>query len=141
MRRKFKAMQRDINGKSVDWRTLYMEAKESENGAVGGRKAKTKETNKNIERREKEKQRRYAIILIACTWPLPKLAYLLERRRRRRSERSSSPIKTPTKNLRGTYFQFISITISTYIHSYIHTLNRVRMSSQTSWMTEKTSAL
>ena len=69
MRRKFKAMQRDINGKSVDWRTLYMEAKEAETGAAGGRKSKTKETNKNIERREKEKQRRYVIIPIARTLP------------------------------------------------------------------------
>jgi hypothetical protein len=70
MRRKFKAMQRDINGKSVDWRTLYMEAKEAETGPVGGRK-KTKETGKNNERREKEKQRRYALTsLIAYAVPV-----------------------------------------------------------------------
>lgn len=27
MRRKFKAMQRDIDGRAVDWRSLYMESK------------------------------------------------------------------------------------------------------------------
>ena len=101
MRRKFKAMQRDINGKSVDWRTLYMEAKESESGAVGGRKAKTKETNKNIERREKEKLRRYATILTASLSMLPEqLFFACIPERRRRSGRSSSPIKTPRKNRR-----------------------------------------
>lgn len=34
MRRKFKAMQRDINGKAVDWRTLYMEQKQEEDEKV-----------------------------------------------------------------------------------------------------------
>ena len=73
MRRKFKAMQRDINGKSVDWRTLYMEAKEAETGPVGGRK-KTKETGKNNERREKEKQRRYALTSLIA-YPLAQLLF------------------------------------------------------------------
>lgn len=58
MRRKFKAMQRDINGKAVDWRTLYMEAKEAEDLTKGGRKAKTADRNKNTDKREKEKLKR-----------------------------------------------------------------------------------
>lgn len=58
MRRKFKAMQRDINGKSVDWRTLYMEAKEAEEASKIGRKGKSKDRGKNMEKREKERIKR-----------------------------------------------------------------------------------
>jgi len=58
MRRKFKAMQRDINGKSVDWRTLYMEAKEAEEANKIGKKGKNKDRGKNMEKREKERMKR-----------------------------------------------------------------------------------
>lgn len=60
MRRKFKAMQRDINGKAVDWRTLYMEQKQQEelNGIVKTKKKKKKDRDKNAEKREKEKKKR-----------------------------------------------------------------------------------
>ena len=60
MRRKFKAMQRDIDGRAVDWRTLYLESKEAE--AVGGRRKRQKkkgaERDKKADKREKEKQKR-----------------------------------------------------------------------------------
>jgi hypothetical protein len=58
MRRKFKAMQRDINGKAVDWRTLYMEAKEAEEKNKLGRLKKGKDASKNLEKREREKLKR-----------------------------------------------------------------------------------
>lgn len=60
MRRKFKAMQRDVDGKAVDWRTLYMEAKQEEEAGVRERKRmrERKLKEKNIEKREKEKQKR-----------------------------------------------------------------------------------
>ena len=35
MRRKFKAMQRDIDGRAVDWRSLYMESKAAEEALKG----------------------------------------------------------------------------------------------------------
>lgn len=60
MRRKFKAMQRDIDGRSVDWRSLYMESKEAE--AEMGRKKlakdKAKQRDKKTEKREKEAKKR-----------------------------------------------------------------------------------
>ena len=59
MRRKFKAMQRDIDGRAVDWRSLYMESKEQE--IVGQEKKKDKDNkkrDKKAEKREKEKQKR-----------------------------------------------------------------------------------
>lgn len=62
MRRKFKAMQRDINGKSVDWRTLYMEAKEEEDNNKKLGKSRTKDRAKNAEKRDKEKKKRYTSI-------------------------------------------------------------------------------
>lgn len=60
MRRKFKAMQRDINGKAVDWRTLYTEQKQQEemNGIVKTKKKKKKDRDKNADKREKEKKKR-----------------------------------------------------------------------------------
>jgi hypothetical protein len=58
MRRKFKAMQRDIDARNVDWRTLYMESKATE--AVGKRKKdkKKKENDKKAEKRDKERAAR-----------------------------------------------------------------------------------
>jgi len=60
MRRKFKAMQRDIDGRSVDWRSLYMESKEAE--AEMGRKKlakdKSKQRDKKSEKRDKEAKKR-----------------------------------------------------------------------------------
>lgn len=67
MRRKFKAMQRDIDGKAVDWRTLYMESKQAEEaaGALKDKKKKIKKTkDKAAEKREKEKKKRYTLLLI-----------------------------------------------------------------------------
>lgn len=58
MRRKFKALQRDVNGKAVDWRTLYMEAKEQDDNEKVIRAKNKKERNKNIAKREKEKKKR-----------------------------------------------------------------------------------
>jgi hypothetical protein len=59
MRRKFKAMQRDINGRAVDWRTLYMESKEKDAMDVKDNKKKDKKKkDKNAEKREKEKLKR-----------------------------------------------------------------------------------
>jgi hypothetical protein len=60
MRRKFKAMQRDIDGRAVDWRTLYMESKEAE--AAGGKKRRQKDKkakrDKAAEKRDKEAKKR-----------------------------------------------------------------------------------
>ena len=59
MRRKFKAMQRDIDGKAVDWRTLYMESKQADEAQGKNKKKKLKKVkDKNAEKREKEKQKR-----------------------------------------------------------------------------------
>ena len=59
MRRKFKAMQRDIDGKAVDWRTLYMESKQAEEAGAKDKKKKLKKTtDKLAEKREKEKKNR-----------------------------------------------------------------------------------
>jgi hypothetical protein len=59
MRRKFKAMQRDIDGKAVDWRTLYMESKQAEEAGMKDKKKKIKKTkDKNAEKREKERKKR-----------------------------------------------------------------------------------
>jgi hypothetical protein len=58
MRRKFKAMQRDINGRSVDWRTLYLESKEKEEAGMTDKKKKKKARDKNAEKREKERKKR-----------------------------------------------------------------------------------
>lgn len=59
MRRKFKAMQRDIDGKAVDWRTLYMESKQAEEAGMKGKKKNIKKSkDKNAEKREKEKRKR-----------------------------------------------------------------------------------
>jgi len=57
MRRKFKALQRDIDGRSVDWRSLYMESKEMD---IGGKKGKDKKKSrdKKADKREKEKKKR-----------------------------------------------------------------------------------
>lgn len=60
MRRKFKAMQRDINGRAVDWRTLYLESKQSEEAGIKDRRKKRKQREKNAQKREKEKKKRYA---------------------------------------------------------------------------------
>lgn len=58
MRRKFKAMQRDVDGRAVDWRTLYMEAKQAEELGKRERKKLKKTRDKNAEKREKEKKKR-----------------------------------------------------------------------------------
>jgi hypothetical protein len=58
MRRKFKAMQRDINGRSVDWRTLYMESKQAEEAGLKDKKKKKKSRDKNAEKREKDRKKR-----------------------------------------------------------------------------------
>ena len=58
MRRKFKAMQRDIDGRAVDWRTLYMENKAQEEANKGKRKAKRAVRDKKKEARAKEKKKR-----------------------------------------------------------------------------------
>ena len=60
MRRKFKAMQRDIDGKAVDWRTLYMESKQAEeaDGLKNKKKKLKKQKDKNAEKREKERLKR-----------------------------------------------------------------------------------
>jgi len=58
MRRKFKAMQRDINGRAVDWRTLYMESKQNEEAGLKEKKKKKKQRDKNAEKREKERKKR-----------------------------------------------------------------------------------
>jgi hypothetical protein len=58
MRRKFKAMQRDIDGRAVDWRTLYMENKAQEEANKGKRKAKRaiRDTKKDARAKEKKKR-------------------------------------------------------------------------------------
>jgi hypothetical protein len=58
MRRKFKAMQRDINGRSVDWRTLYEESKQNEAAGIKDAKKKKKQRDKNADKREKERLKR-----------------------------------------------------------------------------------
>jgi hypothetical protein len=59
MRRKFKAMQRDIDGKAVDWRTLYLESKQQEEAGLKIDKRKLKKVrDENEEKREKEKKKR-----------------------------------------------------------------------------------
>lgn len=59
MRRKFKAMQRDLDGKAVDWRTLYLESKQAEEAGLKIDQRKLKKTkDKNAEKREKEKKKR-----------------------------------------------------------------------------------
>lgn len=58
MRRKFKAMQRDINGRSVDWRTLYLESKQNEEAGLKDKKKKKKTRDKNAEKRDKERKKR-----------------------------------------------------------------------------------
>lgn len=63
MRRKFKAMQRDIDGRSVDWRTLYLESKQNEEAGLTDKKKKKKTRDKNAEKREKERKKR-------CVLPL-----------------------------------------------------------------------
>ena len=61
MRRKFKAMQRDTDGRAVDWRTLYSEHKElKEDDADGKKRARDmkKKREKAKEQREKDKNKR-----------------------------------------------------------------------------------
>ena len=58
MRRKFKAMQRDIDGRAVDWRTLYMENKAQEEANKGKKKAKRAIRDKKKEQRAKDKKKR-----------------------------------------------------------------------------------
>jgi hypothetical protein len=53
MRRKFKAMQRDIDGRATDWRTLYMESKAAEEALKGKKKAKKALRDKKKEKRDK----------------------------------------------------------------------------------------
>ena len=58
MRRKFKAMQRDIDGRAVDWRTLYNESKEA--GLLEGKRRRKKREKRDLnkEKRDKEKKKR-----------------------------------------------------------------------------------
>ena len=56
MRRKFN-MQRDIDGRAVDWRTLYMENKAQE-ANKGKKKAKRAARDKKKEQRAKDKKKR-----------------------------------------------------------------------------------
>lgn len=58
MRRKFKAMQRDIDGRAVDWRSLYMESKAAEEALKGKKKAKKAVRDKKAEKRDKDKKKR-----------------------------------------------------------------------------------
>ena len=61
MRRKFKAMQRDTDGRAVDWRTLYSEHKElKEDDADGKKRAREmkKKREKAKAQREKDKNKR-----------------------------------------------------------------------------------
>ncbi len=58
MRRKFKAMQRDIDGRAVDWRTLYMENKAQDEANKGKKKAKRAIRDKKKEQRAKDKKKR-----------------------------------------------------------------------------------
>lgn len=58
MRRKFKAMQRDIDGRSMDWRTLYLESKEGDGIEEKRRKGNKKQRDKKREQRDKEKLKR-----------------------------------------------------------------------------------
>lgn len=58
MRRKFKAMQRDVEGRAVDWRTLYMESKQAEDMGKREKKKLKKTRDKNAEKRDKEKKKR-----------------------------------------------------------------------------------
>jgi hypothetical protein len=61
MRRKFKAMQRDTDGRAVDWRTLYSEHKElKEDDADGKKRARDmkKKREKAKGQRDKDKQKR-----------------------------------------------------------------------------------
>ena len=57
MRRKFKAMQRELDGRGVDWRTLYNESKNSESRAQDKKNKKKKRDNR-ADSREKEKKKR-----------------------------------------------------------------------------------
>ena len=57
MRRKFKAMQRELDGRGVDWRTLYNESKNSETRAADKKNKKKKRDNR-ADSREKEKKKR-----------------------------------------------------------------------------------
>ena len=73
MRRKFKAMQRDINGRSVDWRTLYLESKQNEEAGVKDKKKKKNARDKNAEKRDKERKKRYVFVFVlsvsgVCGW-------------------------------------------------------------------------
>lgn len=58
MRRKFKAMQRDIDGRAVDWRSLYMESKAAEEALKGKKRAKKAVRDKKAEKRDKDKKKR-----------------------------------------------------------------------------------
>ena len=77
MRRKFKAMQRDINGRAVDWRTLYQESKENEAAGITDKKKKKKARDKNAEKREKERKKRSAFAVLSCIINWLKYIYIL----------------------------------------------------------------
>jgi len=57
MRRKFKAMQRELDGRGVDWRTLYNESKNSE-GRAQDKKKKKKTRDNKADARDAEKKKR-----------------------------------------------------------------------------------
>lgn len=57
MRRKFKAMQRELDGRGVDWRTLYNESKNSEGRALE-KKKKKKTRDGKADARDAEKKKR-----------------------------------------------------------------------------------
>ena len=56
MRRKFKAMQKDTDGRKVDWRTLYNESKEK--GKAGKVDKKKSKYDKEQKKRDEEKVKR-----------------------------------------------------------------------------------
>ena len=57
MRRKFKAMQRELDGRGVDWRTLYNESKNAPNKKDDKRSKKKKRDGKK-DARDTEKKKR-----------------------------------------------------------------------------------
>lgn len=56
MRRKFKAMQRELDGRGVDWRTLYNESKNSESRALDKKKKKKRDNKADARDAEKKKR-------------------------------------------------------------------------------------
>lgn len=66
MRRKFKAMQRDVDGRAVDWRTLYNENKNADANASKKKKEKRKKRDGLKDQLEKDKKKRYSCVCMCC---------------------------------------------------------------------------